>query len=144
MRKDWLALGSITLSCIAVWGLLFFAFFRSDDQPIDSIANNDSYEMEQEDIGTNSEDSFQENDEDEQSDVSNSSRDLAEVLEEELNDDNFTSSEASLDKENNEKDSQKLTLDNIRNRGIQLGDFDHIATEGVVSIDVVLNEIFDE
>lgn len=144
MRRDWIAFTGIGLACVVVWGLLFFVFFLSDDQDVDSIAVNEDTgvydqgdKFSQEEEGANDSSSKTSNQETEET-VSSIDEEVARFNEEDNHE--LSSIDSLIDYE----DNQKLTLENIRERGIHIGDFDHIAPNSIISIDDVLKEIYGE
>jgi hypothetical protein len=143
MRRDWIAVAGISLACVITWSLLFIVFFRTGDEGVDSsIAINEEagfyHEVDQvneEEDNTNSTD---------HTSLKNTGETDSSMVEVEqgFNDDvdHEVTSSGSLVND----DTNKLTLDNIRDRGIHIGDFDHIAPGGIISIDVILREILEE
>ncbi|WP_416151505.1 hypothetical protein ACM26V_11225 [Salipaludibacillus sp. HK11] len=145
MRREWIAITGISLACIAVWMVLFFTFFTGNDVESEITTEND------ETIFEYSDDQLAEEQEE------NTSPDSSEievldnegVEAKEINsDDNTTidklsSTDFLVDSEEQEL-LETLMVDNISERGIHQGDLDHLISDGVISIDVVLKEIFEE
>jgi len=137
MRRDWFAIAGISLACVTVWSLLIFAFFRSDVQEVDFTAGNE--EMELYHLG---EEATQEKAHDSSFEplVEDNNDPAGLVMDEEEfseNDYETISTDSFVERE----DKQEFSLDNLHVRGIQKGDFDYIAAEGIISIDVILKEI---
>lgn len=143
MKREHIFIGGVSSLCLATWAFLLFMLFNNSNAEIDHAStegnsfNNDVSISES--LNENEELTYEEEtNENDPETVETDERDGVRTIEQGKNDISSSARNLNNDISIFSKDSAA-----ILERGIQRGDFDDLLVDGVISIDVVLEHLFN-